>query len=269
MPSAADLREIVDAHQWYHTLELSPGVITRGWFDTRKLAKQLAFPDLHGKRCLDVGTFDGYWAFEMESRGASEVVAIDITDPAQWDWPVGSAENVRQAIGQRKGSGDGFLIAKEALGSKVERIECNVYDLDPDVHGMFDFVYVGSILLHLRDPVHALDRVRRVCRGDALVVDAIDMSLTISLPWRAVALLDGKGRPWWWKPNVAGLVRMVEAAGFDVVGRPQRLAMPAGAGQPVPPLRPSVLRHPAGRNAAYIARRGDPHAAVVARPRAV
>src|SRR5436190_574697 len=182
MPSAADLREIVDAHQWYHTLELSPGVITRGWFDTRKLAKQLAFPDLHG---------------------------------------------------------------------------------------MFDFVYVGSILLHLRDPVHALDRVRRVCRGDVLVVDAIDMSLTISLPWRAVALLDGKGRPWWWKPNVAGLVRMVEAAGFDVVGRPQRLAMPAGAGQPVPPLRPSVLRHPAGRNAAYIARRGDPHAAVVARPRAV
>jgi tRNA (mo5U34)-methyltransferase len=267
MPTPSEIAELVAARKWYHTLELAPGVLTPGWFDTRAVAPKIPFPDLPGKRCLDVGTFDGFWAFEMERRGAGEVLAIDIIDPSQWDWPPGSDDDVKAAIAERKGSGDGFAIARDALNSSVQRIECNVYDLDPEVHGMFDVVYVGSILLHLRDPVRALDRVRAVCRGTAVIVDAIDLPLTVALPWRPVALLDGRGRPWWWKPNVAGLVQMVEAAGFTVDGKPRRLSMPPGAGQPTPPLRPHVLKSPAGRTAAYISRRGDPHAAVVARPR--
>ena len=42
---------------------------------------------LDGKRCLDVGTYDGFWAFEIEQRGAKEVVAVDVLDPRRWDWP--------------------------------------------------------------------------------------------------------------------------------------------------------------------------------------
>ena len=33
---------------------------------------------LAGKTALDVGTADGFWAFEMERRGAARVVAIDL-----------------------------------------------------------------------------------------------------------------------------------------------------------------------------------------------
>src|SRR3954466_13460849 len=89
--------------EWYHTLELAPGVVTPGWFDTRKVVSQLPFPaSLAGKRCLDVATFDGFWAFEMESRGASEVAAIDLIDPLAADWPVNSSAAVKEAIGQRK-----------------------------------------------------------------------------------------------------------------------------------------------------------------------
>jgi tRNA (mo5U34)-methyltransferase len=262
----AELRAQVSSRQWYHTLELAPGVVTPGWFDTRPFAAALPWPDLHGARCLDIGTFDGFFAFEMERRGAAEVLAVDVMDPAHWDWPVDSDDSVRAAVGERKGAGDGFEIARAALESSVVRREVNVYDLDPDEIGTFDVVYLGSILLHLRDPVRALERVRSVCRGTLLSVDAIDLELGLRTR-RPAAILDGRGRPWWWKPNLAGLRRMIEAAGFEVTAGPARFFMKPGAGQPLPPLRPRLLRTAAGREAAVTIRWGDPHAYVVARPR--
>jgi hypothetical protein len=119
-------------------------VVTPGWFDLRYLPGRVGFPaDLHGRRCLDVGKFDGLSAFAMERRGAAEVVALDVPDAAEWDWPVGAPP---EAI-------TGFPLAREALGSSVQRVERTIYALDPEVDGTFDFVYVGLLLLHLRDPV--------------------------------------------------------------------------------------------------------------------
>src|SRR5207302_6656429 len=144
---------------------------------------------------------------------------------------------------------------------RVERREMSVYDLDPDTVGSFDFVYMGSLLLHLKSPVAALEAVRTVCRGHLLSVDGIDLWLSLLLRHRPVAELDGLGRPWWWKPNVAGHVRMLESAGFNVVGRPRRLLMPPGGGQPREQLRWSTLRRKAGRSAVFRSWKGDPHCA--------
>src|SRR5947209_2256858 len=210
--AGVDTRQLtaeIGAHEWYHTLELAPGVLTPGWFDTRPIVGRLPLPgSLAGQRCLDIGTFDGFWAFELERRGAAEVVAIDVLDPAGWDWPAGSRPDVRAQLGERKARGAGFELAQRALASSVRRLERSVYDLDPVVDGRFGLIYLGSLLLHLRDPVGALERVRAVCDGELLVVDAIDLGLTLRQRRRALASLDGRGRPWWWKPNLAGLVRM-------------------------------------------------------------
>ena len=259
----ADLRARVDAHRWYHTIELTPDVTTPGWFDTRPAVDAVRLPArLDGRRCLDVGTFDGFWAFEMERRGADEVVAIDILDPRQWDWPHGSDEAIVREMATMKARGEGFDLASEVLRSSVQRLELSVYDLDPAVVGTFDFVYLGSLLLHLRDPVRALERIRGVATGDVLVVDAIDPELARLFPRRPVAQLDGLGRPWWWRPNPAGLARMAVAAGFVVLDGPRRFYMQPGAGQQLarPPL--PALRSKEGRLAWITARRGDPHAAV-------
>ena len=71
-----ELRDAVASREWYHTLELRPGIETPGWFDLRSLPAELPIPPaLDGQRALDVGTFEGFWAFEMEGRGA-EVMAI-------------------------------------------------------------------------------------------------------------------------------------------------------------------------------------------------
>src|SRR3954469_23606194 len=108
---AVSLESALD-REWYHTLELAPGVVTPGWFDTRKVVKQLPFPaSLAGKRCLDVATFDGFWAFEMERRGAAETVAVDVLDPLAWDWPAKSESAVIETIAQRQEAGRGFEIA--------------------------------------------------------------------------------------------------------------------------------------------------------------
>src|SRR3954449_8808986 len=221
---------------WYHTIELAPGVVTPGQIDHRRVVDKVLPASLRGRRALDVGTFDGFWAFELERRGAEEVIAVDLLDPTRWDWPQAAPASVLEALAARKRGGEGFLVAREALRSSVVRMERSVYELDPDEIGEFDLVYVGSLLLHLRDPVRALERVRRVCRGVLLVVDAIDPVLSALHPLKPLAGLDGVGRPWWWLPNAAGLRQMVEVAGFEVVGPVRRVTMPPGAGQRrVPP----------------------------------
>jgi tRNA (mo5U34)-methyltransferase len=221
---------------------------------------------LAGKRCLDIGTWDGFWAFEMERRGAAEVVAIDLLDHSRADWPPNTQPETIAAISDHKRGGGGFDVAREWLGSSVVRHELSVYDVDPGGLGRFDFIYMGSLLLHLRDPVRALDRLRAVCDGELLLVDNIDLLLTLVFPRRPVASLDMQGRPWWWTCNVAGIVRMLQAARFRPLERPRRVFMPPGDGQALPRLRPGLLLSRAGRDAALLRLRGDPHVAVRAAP---
>jgi tRNA (mo5U34)-methyltransferase len=263
----AGLRQQVEARAWYHTIELAPGLVTPGWFDTREVLPTLPIPtDLSGQRCLDVGTFDGFWAFEMERRGAAEVLAVDVLDPTRWDWPANASPEAIREISSMKGRGEGFEIAAEALGSTVKRLELSVYDLDPDEHGTFDFVYVGSLLLHLRDPMRAVDRIRSVCRGTVLFVDAVDFELSWLFRKRPVTSFDGNGRPWWWKPNTAAFARYLESGSLEVLQGPTPFFMIPGKGQPLNRPSPRALRTHAGREAWLTWWRGDPHAAVLARP---
>jgi tRNA (mo5U34)-methyltransferase len=268
MIATDDLRARVEGRQWYHTLELAPGLLTPGWFDTRALAAEVPLPaSLAGQRCLDIGTFDGFWAFEMERRGAAEVVAVDVLDPLAWDWPHGTSPEMVQALEDRKQGGAGFQIASAALGSQVRYLERSIYELDPDDLGRFDFVYVGSLMLHLRDPVRALECVRSVCAGQMLSVDGHDPLMSALFRRRPLATLDGIGRPWWWLPNIAALRRMIEVAGFELARDPVRLRIPRGAGQRrVMPTVPALLSRLARRQLAA-GWWGDPHVALLARPK--
>lgn len=267
VPDAETLRRQVKAIDWYHTIELGPDLVTPGWLDHRPIMPRIPLPkSLSGKRCLDVGTFNGYWAFEMERRGAAEVIALDVLDPRRWDWPVGSDEAAVAALSDRMAKGAGFDIARRALGSNVTRIDQSVYDLDPDQVGRFDVVYLGSLLVHLRDPVRALERIRKICDGTLVVVDGIDLPQSLRHPRLPMARLDGCGRPWWWYPNVSGLAQLVRAAGFEIIEPPRRVFVPAGLGWPVRRFDPRALKTQPGRYVTLVAWRGDPHASLVARP---
>jgi len=230
-----DLRaKIASNPLWYHTLELSPGAVTPGWFDLRPIVDRMPWPDVRGKRCLDVGTYDGFLAFELERRGAAEVVATDIEDHSQWDWPARTRamgpERLAAIAGQRKGLG--FEIAKQALESSVQRVERSVYDLDPAEEGRFDVVVCGSLLLHLRDPVRAVEAIRRVCAGSFLSAEQIDTRLSLLARRRPAATFRAGESVQWWIPNAAGHRAMIEAGGFSVEAGPRRYRIPYGAGHP-------------------------------------
>lgn len=233
---AAAVRARIAANPlWYHTLELAPGAVTPGWFDLRLVVDRLPWPDVRGRRCLDVGTYDGFMAFELERRGAAEVVATDIADHESWDWPAAARARGPEALAVMAGpeKGLGFQIAAEALGSKVERVEVSAYDLTPERVGEFDVVVCGSLLLHLRDPVRGLEAMRSVCRGHLMSVETVRLAASLLHPNLPLAELDGASDLCqWWVPNTAGHRRMVEAAGFEVVRSTRPFCEPFGPGFP-------------------------------------
>jgi tRNA (mo5U34)-methyltransferase len=226
--------EKIRDRSWYHTIDLPDGSATPGWFDTRGVPRLIEWPaGLRGGRCLDVGTFDGFWAFELERRGAGEVVALDIDDPHALDWHYDERRRGPEAIlAWGSNRGPGFLEAREALGSHVERLVCSVYDLDPEQHGRFDVVVCGAILLHLRDPIRALERIRSVCSGEVVIVEALEPTLELLAP-RVPCARFAPHRDQWWRPNLPGLLRMLDVAGLRVTWVGKRFLIPWGAGAPV------------------------------------
>ena len=96
-------------------------------------------------------------------------------------------------IARRHEGGTGFDMARAALGSTVERHDRSVYDLEPSELGTFDFVFLGSVLVHLKSPIAALERVRAICAAGAtfIVIDAIDHEFTLLMRSRPVARSTG------------------------------------------------------------------------------
>jgi tRNA (mo5U34)-methyltransferase len=213
--------EVARHGAWYHVLELPGGVVTPGYADVRPVAATALPADLAGRRCLDVGTFDGFWAFAMEQRGASEVVALDLPDPAQTDMiPATRARYERGELGELAW-GEGFRIAHRALGSGVRRVEGSVYALSPGlVGGPADFVLCGTILQHLRDPVAGLERIRETLApgGEVVVVETV-MDVPRRLRGRPLAELrtQGPGLYTWWVASDGALADYLATAGFSEV----------------------------------------------------
>lgn len=179
----------------YHTLDLGNGIKVEGQYDMDQYLPYYGLPeDLTGKLALDIGTASGYFAFELERRGAS-VTALDIWDPSV------------------------FETTGRILGSRARYVQKNLYDLDASF-GQFDLVLCGSVLLHLRDIFGAMQCLRAVCRDTAIVATAItDDPLIADLPVvEFVGQRATDGDYWtYWRPSMAGLSKMLLRAGFSQV----------------------------------------------------
>ena len=203
--------------------------MTPGWFDLRDQVRHYGLPeDLSGRRCLDVGTWDGFWAFELERRGA-EVVAIDLDHERELDWPPR-----RRPAAPAGGRGANFAVAREQLGSSVERVELSVYDLTPERLGTFDLVFCGSVLIHLRDQLLALERIASVTSGTFVSAEEYDRALSL-FPWAAARLrADEPSAVVFWRPSMRAWRRMLWTAGFERVERHGTFTLRATGGVRVP-----------------------------------
>lgn len=209
------IEQVRSVPAWYHTINLPHGVSTPGLFDHRPALHLYGLPgSLSGKQCLDVATFDGFWAFEMEARGG-KVSALDLPDMRDWDIPpVYRARYLRNNWSRPTRSG--FEVAHELRSSRVERHEMSVYQLAPETLGMFDVVYCGDLLLHLRDPNRALQCIRSVTREYALLVDCVHPLLMLA-PFEGMVYLGGREDCVWWCFKPSTLAGMLYDAGFSHV----------------------------------------------------
>jgi tRNA (mo5U34)-methyltransferase len=205
---------------WYHTIELGDGLVTRGVFDHRGIVHATGIPDsLAGRTALDVGTANGYYAFEMEARGAERVVAVDVAGSVDWDWlPRFKRPVTPDPMEDHRAR---FELARRMRGSTVEYRTTSVYDLSPETVGVFDVAVCGSLLLHLQNPLRALAAIRSVTREFAVVEVWLDTELEKLAPtlpllnFGARAAEEEPGEACtYWRFTTAALVEMMEYAGF-------------------------------------------------------
>lgn len=216
--------------EWYHSIELEPGEWTRGWFDLRPYIEHYGLPEsMEGMRALDIGTWDGFWAFQMEDRGA-EVVALDLDDESELDFP----PRRRGEANLDKRRGEGFDLAKRLRGSEVERVVRNLYHATPEELGTFDVVFCGSVLIHVRDQLLALERIAALCRGTFITAEEYDRPSDL-VPWPVSRYhADRDSAVVFWLPARKTWKKMLGTAGFDEVRQHSRFTMVSTDGVKIP-----------------------------------
>jgi len=209
----ADLIARINSVDWYHTIKLGQGITTPGQYDHQPYLHYYRFPDsLRDTTVLDVGAASGFLSFEFERRGA-QVTATDL--PNWFDHDFGANYMPDQTLE----TGNTYLhqpfeIAKEALGSQVHRQALNIYDLSPNMVGMFDLVFCGSLLIHLTDPIRGLTKLASVTKHKAIIATLV----SVDEAERSIAHMIGHQRgDGWWIPTRACLELMAVCAGFVAI----------------------------------------------------
>jgi tRNA (mo5U34)-methyltransferase len=224
------LRREAEEIDWYHSMELAPGLLTDGVFDLRPYVSNYELPErMDGMRAIDVGAFDGFWSFEMERRGA-EVVALDLGDRADLAWP-----GFRDPSGDETQLGAGFRVARALLGSTVRRVERSIYEADASELGHFDLVFCGSMLIHLKNQLLALERMRELLRPGGKLISCEPYDRWIGLlPFPAARFRALRpGAPVFWEPGPRTWGLMIQASGFQATTRVGRFKMRSRRGYSV------------------------------------
>jgi tRNA (mo5U34)-methyltransferase len=201
--AVSTLRDEANAIRWWHSIDLGRGIVTRGATDTKTKIHQVAMPDdLTGWSVLDIGAWDGFFSFEAEKRGARRVVALD---HVVWNDPT---------VGRH-----GFELARRALDSKVEDVDCEVHSITPErVGGTYDLVLFLGVLYHVKHPLLALEAVASVCETMLILETHVDLE-ECARP--ALAYYPGtecaNDLSNWFGPNRAAVEAMLRTVGFRTV----------------------------------------------------
>jgi tRNA (mo5U34)-methyltransferase len=222
---------------WWHSIDLGNGVTTPGSKTAEALRAEWAAidpPELRGKTVLDIGGWDGYFAFEAERRGAARVAVLDhyvwsLDLPRQQAyWRECNAAGVQPESYEQTEFWQphalpgkaGFDTARSALASDVQAIVADFAHDDLSSVGSWDVVLFLGVLYHLKDPFGALSRLRGLTDQLAVIeTHAVEVPGQEDVPlWHFYlgAQLNADSSNWW-APNMAALRAMLTAAGFGEV----------------------------------------------------
>jgi tRNA (mo5U34)-methyltransferase len=196
---------------WFHTFALNraAGIYTPGAARDHRYRIPAVPPDFCGRRVLDVGAFDGFYAFLAEQRGAERVLAIDNEQYRYW---------VASRWGIELRGGEGLRAIRGLLRSRVEYRRMDAFELGR-LKERFDFIYCFGILHRVENPLGLLRALRaRTAPGGSVLVETYGMraehrdgpAIRVSAPGEVYARDDFV----YWGFGDAGLERLAQIAGF-------------------------------------------------------
>ena len=214
----------------YHRIDL-PGLEDKKWVWDLRGQEDSYFGNygFNDKRVLEFGAANGGLTFWMEQQAAA-VIAVDLSpDIARTSWDVlfGPEDNVAE-IKRVMSRGiqrlnNGFWYAHEQLGSKTRLVHGTAYHV-PNEIGRFDVVTLGSILLHLRDPLGALENAISFTGKSIIITDAVPWLINEELQCLPLAyFIPNKSRRtphggWtWWQMTAEVYLRFLALKGFRII----------------------------------------------------
>ena len=217
-PAAA--RAVLEAVPfWFHTFALNrhDGIYTPGVARDHRYRIPALPERFDGRSVLDVGAFDGFYAFLAESRGARRVVAIDNEQYRLW---------VRARWGSELRGGEGFRAIHALLASSVEYRRLDAFEMGA-LEEVFDLVYCFGILHRVESPLKLLRLTReRLAPGGRVLVETYGSAGPDNGPAIDVlapsAVYPGDEYVYWGF-SAAGLEGLAAHAGFasvEVIDRP-------------------------------------------------
>jgi tRNA (mo5U34)-methyltransferase len=199
---------------WFHTFALNraEGIYTPGAARDHRYRVSVLPDGFAGMSVLDVGCFDGFYAFLAERRGAERVVAVDNEQYRLW---------AASRWGVELEGGEGFRAIHRLLGSAVEYQRMDAFALDR-VEERFDLVYCFGVLHRVENPLGLLRVLRgRTVDGGTVLVETYGVgpedrngpAIRVSQPGEVYA----RDEFVYWRFGDAGLRRLARIAGFSRV----------------------------------------------------
>jgi tRNA (mo5U34)-methyltransferase len=235
--AAAQARELIgDVPFWWHSIEVAPGVITPGQKTPEQEQHELEtfkLPELRGKSVLDIGGWDGFYAFQAESRGAARVAVLDhyvwsidrrglmsrtVPNPPEEERRL--AASLEQSKFWRPDTLPGkepFDLARRLRGSAVGEIVGDFMTIPLEEVGAWDVTFFLGVLYHLRDPFGGLMRLASMTTEMSVIeTQAVSVGgYPQEQLWQFYPTDELNGDPTnWFAPTPAALEGALLAAGF-------------------------------------------------------
>ena len=149
----------LDDCYFYHTMDVPGyGLMTGEWDLREGVDDYLGHESVRGLRVLEVGTASGFLCFEMERRGA-DVVAYDLSSSTPWDIVPFARLDLAEIASRRAAHivkmNNSWWLCRHAYRSAARVAYGTVYSI-PGTIGQVDLCTFSAVLLHVRDPLLAL-----------------------------------------------------------------------------------------------------------------
>ena len=196
--------------EFYHSMDL-PGVgsIIGHWDLRGRFGDYVAHTPVTGRTSLDVGAATGFLSFEAEKRGAI-VTSFDADGPERYEYLPGSVGGID--VDRYRRFRNGYDFAHQHMQSKAKLVLGDIYSMSNSVP-MHDIVLIGQILVHLRDPLSALQQASLLAKNTLIVTEGsfeFDAPISVFLGSKSVFYA-------WWHLSTALYRHWLDMLGFDVV----------------------------------------------------